>query len=87
MAMLGGMQDQYAATFGGFSFIEFGDGHVIVNPLRVSGDVVNELEHNMLLCYTGATRRSDGVIEDQERATRRPSTLWRCGRRRSWRSR
>ena len=39
--------------------------HVIVNPLRVSADVVNELEHNMLLCYTGATRRSDGVIEDQ----------------------
>jgi len=38
---------------------------VIVNPLRVSADVVNELEHNMLLCYTGATRRSDGVIEDQ----------------------
>jgi D-glycero-alpha-D-manno-heptose-7-phosphate kinase len=63
--MLGGMQDQYAATFGGFNFIEFGADHVIVNPLRVSGEVVNELEHNMLLCYTGATRRSDGVIEDQ----------------------
>jgi len=65
MGMLGGMQDQYAATFGGFNFIEFGADHVIVNPLRVSADVVNELEHNMLLCYTGATRRSDGVIEDQ----------------------
>ena len=31
---------------------------VIVNPLRMSPDVVNELEHNMLLCYTGATRPS-----------------------------
>jgi D-glycero-alpha-D-manno-heptose-7-phosphate kinase len=65
MGMLGGMQDQYAATFGGFNFIEFGADRVIVNPLRVSADVVNELEHNMLLCYTGRTRRSDGVIEDQ----------------------
>jgi D-glycero-alpha-D-manno-heptose-7-phosphate kinase len=65
MGMLGGMQDQYAATFGGFNFIEFGPDHVIVNPLRVSPEIVNELEHNMLLCYTGATRRSDGVIEDQ----------------------
>jgi D-glycero-alpha-D-manno-heptose-7-phosphate kinase len=65
MGMLGGMQDQYAATFGGFNFIEFGPDHVIVNPLRVSAEIVNELEHNMLLCYTGATRRSDGVIEDQ----------------------
>jgi D-glycero-alpha-D-manno-heptose-7-phosphate kinase len=65
MGMLGGMQDQYAATFGGFNFIEFSADRVIVNPLRLSADVVNELEHNMLLCYTGATRRSDGVIEDQ----------------------
>jgi len=65
LGITGGMQDQYAATFGGFNFIEFGADRVIVNPLRVSADVVNELEHNMLLCYTGRTRRSDGVIEDQ----------------------
>jgi len=65
LGMLGGMQDQYAATFGGFNFIEFGADRVIVNPLRVNEDVINELEHNMLLCYTGATRRSDGIIEDQ----------------------
>jgi D-glycero-alpha-D-manno-heptose-7-phosphate kinase len=38
---------------------------VIVNPLRIHPDVINELEHNMLLCYTGRTRRSDHIIEDQ----------------------
>jgi D-glycero-alpha-D-manno-heptose-7-phosphate kinase len=65
LGLLGGMQDQYAATFGGFNFVEFAADRVIVNPLRISPDVINELEHNMLLCYTGATRRSDGIIEDQ----------------------
>jgi len=31
----------------------------IVNPLRVSPDVLNELHYNLLLCYTGKSRRSD----------------------------
>ncbi|MFI5048432.1 MAG: GHMP kinase [Gaiellales bacterium] len=67
LGLLGGMQDQYAATFGGFNYIEFDAGRVIVNQLRMADEVVHELEHNMLLCYTGATRRSDGIIEDQTR--------------------
>lgn len=65
LGIKGGMQDQYAATFGGFNFIEFFKERVIVNPLRVSQDVINELEHNLLLCYTGTTRASDHIIDDQ----------------------
>lgn len=61
----GGMQDQYAATFGGCNFIEFLGNKVIVNPLRLSQDIVNELEHNLLLCFTGKTHVSGHIIEDQ----------------------
>jgi D-glycero-alpha-D-manno-heptose-7-phosphate kinase len=65
LGIKGGMQDQYAATFGGFNLIEFHPDHVIVNPLRVNRDAANELEHNLLLCYTGKPRTTDGIIQDQ----------------------
>src|SRR5918999_1341267 len=65
LGIKGGLQDQYAAAFGGFNLIEFEPDRVIVNPLRIPPDVTHELEHNMLLCYTGKTRASDRIIEDQ----------------------
>lgn len=72
LGIKGGMQDQYAATFGGFNFIEFGPGpglsNVVVNPLRIDAGVINELEYRLLLCYTGRTRLSANIITDQVEA-------------------
>jgi D-glycero-alpha-D-manno-heptose-7-phosphate kinase len=65
LGIAGGLQDHYAATFGGFNFLELSGDRVLVNPLRVSPDILLELEHNLLLCYTGVTRQSDHIIEDQ----------------------
>jgi len=65
LGIKGGRQDQYAATFGGFNFIEFLGSTTIVNPLRIDHDIMNELEYRLILCYTGRTRLSSGIINDQ----------------------
>src|SRR5712692_1743110 len=54
----GGLQDQYASTFGGFNLIEFKKDTTVVNPLRIKRETLHELEYNSLLCFTGNTRRS-----------------------------
>jgi D-glycero-alpha-D-manno-heptose-7-phosphate kinase len=75
LGLAGGKQDHYAAAFGGANFIEFLAGdRVIVNPLRVPRGVMNELEASLVTCFSGVSRRSEAIIEEQQRRMAVPAS-------------
>ena len=61
----GGKQDQFAAAFGGFNYIEcLKDGRTVVNPLRLNYKTQNMMELNTVLYYVGKPRKDARVIEN-----------------------
>jgi len=78
LKMAGGRQDQYAATFGGGNFMEFHqDEKVIVNPLRIPQEILQEWAFCTVLFYTELQRNSGIIIEEQQQnvRTRRVESL------------
>ena len=63
----GGWQDQYAAAFGGFNYMEFSAEENLVTPLRLECNIQRELEACILLCHTGKNHNSGHIHDDQKK--------------------
>jgi len=62
-----GKQDQFAAAFGGFNFIEFyPDDSVSIEPIICKRETLQQLQENTLVFYTGITRSASALLKTQQ---------------------
>lgn len=62
----GGRQDQFSATYGGINCFQFSAGHdVTVEAVAIAKQTLLELESSLLMVYTGVSRESSNIIQDQ----------------------
>ncbi|MGD0096240.1 MAG: galactokinase [Terracidiphilus sp.] len=67
-----GKQDQYMAAFGGLTQLDIGrNGAVEVTRLALPFEILEALESNILLFYTGEVRDAQQILKRQDDATKR----------------
>lgn len=66
----GGVQDQIAASYGGFNRIDFSQDGFNVKPIIISKERKNELDGNLMLFFTGFSRFSSDIAHAQQNATK-----------------
>lgn len=65
-----GKQDQYIAAYGGFCHIRFNqDESVYVDPIVCSAATRETLQNNLMVFYTGVTRRATDILRVQNNCT------------------
>jgi len=61
-----GKQDQYMAAFGGLRILEIGrDGSVFVRSAKVEDSILDDLNRNLLMFFTGTSRSTDKILSEQ----------------------
>lgn len=73
-----GKQDQYIAALGGITCLTFEkNGEVIIEPLRISDDTLDQLENNILLFHTGIERSASEILSEQDEKSKEndPKTI------------
>jgi D-glycero-alpha-D-manno-heptose-7-phosphate kinase len=64
-----GLQDQFAASFGGLNCFEFEAEGTTCTPLRLPLELRERLERSLMLFYTGSSRNAANILAQQRRSS------------------
>jgi D-glycero-alpha-D-manno-heptose-7-phosphate kinase len=65
-----GKQDQFTAAYGGINeYIFHKDGFVEVNKLKLKNDIIQKLQKNLVIYFTGYSRKSSKILVTQNNQT------------------
>jgi len=67
-----GKQDQYLAALGGFVRLDI-DKKGVVTPTKINLEksIINEINRNLLIFYTGQQRKNNKILNEQDRSTKK----------------
>lgn len=67
-----GKQDQYIAAFGGITCLTFEkNGEVIVEPLQISDEALDQLDSNLVFYFTGKERSASEILSEQDEKSKK----------------
>jgi D-glycero-alpha-D-manno-heptose-7-phosphate kinase len=64
-----GVQDQLAAAYGGFNYMQFSKDALLVTPVHIKAERLEQLQNNLLMFYTGLTRYASEILSEQIKNT------------------
>lgn len=66
-----GKQDQYLAALGGFVRLDIDKkGVVVPSRIKLEKSIMNELNRNLLIFYTGQQRKNNKILNEQDSSTK-----------------
>lgn len=66
-----GKQDEYGVAVGGIKTVEFEASGVSVEPLKLSPEMLMDLEQSLMLFFTGSSRSSADILSGQDRSVQK----------------
>ena len=66
-----GKQDHYIAAYGGFNYIKYQKNNILISPISINQNDLDNFEKCIFLIWTGKSRTASPILDDQKKNFKR----------------